>query len=203
MRKPRSRRPSPASAPRCRDAAIYVYDNNSTRPHPRGRGRGRRDRPHREDAGQGPCRAAHVRRRRGRHLCDGRRRCDLRRRRRAGAGRASCSTSSSTWSSAPASPRSSEAYRRGHVLGNKLFTGLLVQPVRPQLQRHLLRLPRLLAPLRQELPGAVARLRDRDRDQRPRAGARHAGRRDGDRLRRAPRRLGVQALAPIATAGGS
>ena len=68
------------------------------------------------------------------------------------------------------------------------------QPVRPQLQRHLLGLPGLLAPLRQELPGAVARLRDRDRDQRPRARARHAGRRGRDRLRRPPRRLGFQAL---------
>ena len=68
------------------------------------------------------------------------------------------------------------------------------QPVRPQLHRHLLGLPGLLAPLRQELPGAVARLRDRDRDQRPRARARHAGRRDRHRLRRPARRLGVEAL---------
>ena len=46
-----------------------------------------------------------------------------------------------------------EAYRRGHVLGNKLFTGLLASLFGRSLQRHLLRLPGLLAPLRQELPG--------------------------------------------------
>ena len=43
--------------------------------------------------------------------------------------------------------------------------------VRPNFHRHLLGLPRFLATLRQELPGALPRVRDRDRDQRPRAGA--------------------------------
>jgi hypothetical protein len=55
-----------------------------------------------------------------------------------------------------------EAYRRGHRLGNRLFTGLPVRPVRADVQRHLLRVPGLLAPLREVLPGPLARLRDRD-----------------------------------------
>ena len=36
-----------------------------------------------------------------------------------------CRTRGSIWSSAPAGTRTSEAYRGGHVLGNRLFTGLL------------------------------------------------------------------------------
>ena len=96
-----------------------------------------------------------------------------------------------------------EAYRGGHVLGNKLFTGLLVGPVRAQLQRHLLGLPRLLAAVREELPGPFCGLRDRDRDERPRARAEDAGRRGRNRYARAARRLAVQALHLSATAGGS
>ncbi len=68
------------------------------------------------------------------------------------------------------------------------------QPVRPQFQRHLLGLPGLLAPLRQVLPGPLAGLRDRDRDQRPRTRARHARRRGRNRLRRPPGRLAFEAL---------
>ena len=36
-----------------------------------------------------------------------------------------CSPSSSTWSSAPGATSEKDAYRGGHVLGNRLFTGLL------------------------------------------------------------------------------
>ena len=96
-----------------------------------------------------------------------------------------------------------DAYRGGHVLGNRLFTGLLVAPVRAQLHRHLLGLPSILAPLRQELPGALLGLRDRDRDERPCARAADAGGRGRDRLCGAARRLGVEALDLFATAGGS
>jgi hypothetical protein len=49
-------------------AAIYVYDNNSTRPDRAPGPRRRRDRRPRAPPGQGERRAAHVRRRRGRHL---------------------------------------------------------------------------------------------------------------------------------------
>ena len=79
-----------------------------------------------------------------------------------------------------------DAYRGGHVLGNKLFTGLLVGPVRPQLQRHLFGLPRVLAPLREELPGAVARAsrsRPRSASTRSSSGCRSARSRPSTRAR--------------------
>ena len=57
--------------------------------------------------------------------------------------------------------------------------------VRPGLQGHSVRLPRVLAALRQILSGAVGWLRDRDRIDRPRAGTGAAGRRDRDALLRA------------------
>ena len=96
-----------------------------------------------------------------------------------------------------------DAYRGGHVLGNKLFTGLLAGLFGRSFSRHLLRLPGVLAALRQKLSGALVGLRDRDRDERPRARAADAGRRGRDRLRRAARGIGFQAFDLSATAGGS
>ena len=49
-----------------------------------------------------------------------------------------------------------DAYRGGHVLGNRLFTGPALRPVRAQLQRHLFGLPRFFAPLCEELPGPLS-----------------------------------------------
>ena len=95
-----------------------------------------------------------------------------------------------------------DAYRGGHVLGNRLFTGLLVGPVRPQLHRHFFRLSGVFAPLREELPGALVGLRDRDRDQRPRARASDAGRRGRDRLCARGPRDRTPSCRPIRTAGG-
>ena len=54
--------------------------------------------------------------------------------------------------------------------------------VRPGLQGYSFRLSRVLAPLRQILPGAVGRVRDRNRIERARAGAGAAGRRNRDAL---------------------
>ena len=105
MRKRRSRATVAGFRAALPGATVYVYDNNSRDRHARGRREGRRDRPHRAPAGQGPRRPPHVRRRRRRHLCHGRRRPDLRSQGRAGDGRACCSPSSSTWSSAPAGTR--------------------------------------------------------------------------------------------------
>ena len=47
-----------------------------------------------------------------------------------------------------------EAYRGGHLIGNKLVHRPPLGSLRPQLQRYFLRLPRLLAPLRQEFSGS-------------------------------------------------
>ena len=194
MRKRRSRETVAGFRAALPGATIYVYDNNSRdRTVEIARGGGR-DRPHRAPAGQGPCRPPHVRRRRRRRLRHGRRRSDLRSQGRRRRWSRCWSTSSSTWSSARASTRSTDAYRGGHVLGNRLFTGLLARPVRAQLHRHFLGLPGLFAALRQKLPGAVGGVRDRDRDERPRARAEDAGRRGRHRLWRAARRLGIEAV---------
>ena len=75
--------------------------------------------------------------------------------------------------------------------------------VRAQFHRHFLGLSRVLAALRQELPGAVGGVRDRDRDERPRARA--AGCRSAKSRRpmaRGPRGR-RRSCRPIATAGAS
>ena len=183
-------------------ATIYVYDNNSRDRTREVAAQGGRGGPHRAAAGQGPCRPADVRRHRRRRLRDGRRRPDLRSEGRAGDGR-------------PA-PRRAARHGRRHAPARgegglsrrprareQAVHRAALRPVRAQLQRHLLGLPGLLAPVREELPGAVVGLRDRDRDERPRARAADAGRRGRDRLRRAARRVAVQAVDLFATAGGS
>ena len=71
-----------------------------------------------------------------------------------------------------------DAGRAGHAFGNRIFNGLYKRAVRPRLHRHLLRLPRLHAPLRQELSGRFRRLRDRDRNVGARLAAEAAGQRD-------------------------
>ena len=85
------------------------------------------------------------------------------------------------------------AYRPGHRTGNRMLTGFLVDGVRPGLQGYPLRLPRVLAALRQILSGAVRRLRDRNRIERPRARTGAAGRRDRDALLRPARGIVQQA----------
>src|SRR3954468_10407550 len=65
--------------------------------------------------------------------------------------------------------------------------------LRSRLQGHPVRLPRVLAPLRQILPGPVRRFRDRDRVRGLCAGIVAAGRRGRDALLRAPGRLLLQA----------
>ena len=89
--------------------------------------------------------------------------------------------------------REEAAYRRGHRTGNRLLTGVRRPRVRPRLQRHAVRLPGVLAPLRQVVSGAVRRLRDRDRADRARARARAAGRRGRDALLLAAARIGLEA----------
>ena len=174
-------------------ATIYVYDNNSrdrTREVAAAAGAIVRTR---EDAGQGPCRAPDVRRRRGRHLCDGRRR------------RRPTTPAAAPAHGRPARRRAArhgrrrpqveveEAYRRGHVLGNRLFTGFspACSAAASPISSRATASSRAAS---SRASRAVARLRDRDRDQRPRARARHAGRRGRHRLWRPPRRLGLQAL---------
>ncbi len=59
-----------------------------------------------------------------------------------------------------------------------LLTGMLAQLFGRSFTDILSGYRVLFAPLREELPGALGGLRDRDRDQRPRARAQDAGRRD-------------------------
>ncbi len=76
-------------------------------------------------------------------------------------------------------------------------------PVRPHLQRHPFGLPRVLAAVREELPGALVGFRDRDRDQRSCARAADARGRGRNQLRRAARGLALEAVDLSATAGAS
>ena len=55
------------------------------------------------------------------------------------------------------------AYRPGHATGNKVLNRIVARHLRRQHGRHAQRLPGLLAPLREELPRRLARVRDRDR----------------------------------------
>ena len=175
-------------------ATIYVYDNNSSDRHARVARGGRRDRPHRAAAGQGPCRPPHVRRRRRRRLCHGRRRPDLRSRGRAGDGRACSSTSSSTWSSAPASTRRTRPIAAATCSATgcspACLPGLFGRSFTDIFSGYRVFSRRFV----KSFPVLSRGLRDRDRDQRPRARAADAGRRGRNRLRRAARRLALQAL---------
>ena len=87
-----------------------------------------------------------------------------------------------------------DAYRGGHVLGNKLFTGLLAGLFGRSFSDIFSGYRDFLAALRQELPRAVGGVRDRDRDERPRARAQDARRRTRHGLWRAARGVGVEAV---------
>ena len=93
------------------------------------------------------------------------------------------------------------------VVGTRRGVGARRRPLRPRLRqsqlqpalppalrrrlhRHLLGLPRLHPPLREELSGDLDRLRDRDRDERACEPADDPGRRDRPDLRPAAERLG-------------
>src|SRR5207253_756337 len=65
---------------------------------------------------------------------------------------------------------------------------------RPELQRHLFRIQSLLAAVREELPGTIIGLRDRNGDERARARASDAGRRSRDGLWRPAGRVSVQVV---------
>ena len=81
-----------------------------------------------------------------------------------------------------------DAGRAGHAFGNRIFNSLYKRLVRPRLHRHLFRLPRLHAALREELSGCLRRLRDRDRDVGARIAAEAAGQRDARSTTAAGRR---------------
>ena len=163
-----------AALPGC---VVYVYDNRSTD----GTGDiardGRRGRAPRGASGQGRRHAPDVRRDRCRHLRRDRRRRDLRRDARAGDGRAARRATTSTWS--PACATTSErdaAYRRGHQFGNRAFNVLLGMLFGERPDRHVLRLSRDVAAVREVVSRGGARLRDRDRAHRARAGIARAHR---------------------------
>ena len=75
-----------------------------------------------------------------------------------------------------------DAGRTGHAFGNRIFNSLYKRLFGARLHRHLLRLPRLHAAFRQELPGRLRRLRDRDRNVGACLAAEAAGQRDRARL---------------------
>ena len=125
-------------------------------PHRRGRARGRRRGAQRTPPGQGACGAADVRRCRCRRLCAGRWRCDLRRAERPAHDR----------QAGQRSPRHGGGLSR-RPIGRRLparpphrqldADDLPLLGVRRGVQGHPVRLPRVLAPLRQILSGAVGR----------------------------------------------
>ena len=163
-------------------AQIFVYDNNSSdRTVAVAREAGRRG-AQRTPPGQGPRGAADVRRRRCRHLRAGRRRRDLRRRQRAAHDR-DAAVDHLDMVVGLRVDQAVAAYRPGHRTGNWMLTSFL-STVFGQAFRTSFRLPRVLAALREILPRARRRFRDRDRAQRACARAGAAGRRDRDaRLR--------------------
>ena len=141
---------------------------------PRGRRRRRRRRAARAPPGQGQRRAPDVPGHRGRRLRDGRRRRHLRRRGRAAARRAA-GRRAPRHGRRPPRRDPPAAYRAGHRLGNRVLTGLVRWLFGAQIDRHAVRLPRVLAPVREELPVVLARVRDRDRAHRPRDADADAG----------------------------
>ena len=179
-----------------RDAAVGVglcLRQQFERPHRAQGPRQRRDRHPRAAPGQGQCGQAHVRRHRGRHLRHGRRRRHLCAGRRAAADQHAADRAFRH--GGRHAPRRHRRRRpRRPCLRQPHLQRALQAAVRPRLHRHLLRLPRLHAPLRQELPGRFGRLRDRDRDVGARLAAQAAGERDRARLRPPAGRLRVQAV---------
>ena len=173
-------------------ATVYVYDNNS------------RDRTREAAlaagavvrtetlAGQGPCGAAHVRRHRGRRLPAGGWRRHLRRRGRARDGAPAPGRAARHGDRRPRHGRDRRLPPRAPLRQRAADRHGAVDLRRPH-HRHAVGLPRLLAPLREELPGARRRLRDRDRVHRPRPRTDAAGGRGRHRLQGAAGGLGQQA----------
>ena len=182
------------------EAAHLRLRQQFDRPHRRGRRAGRRRGAARAAPGQGQRGAAHVRRRRRRHLRAGRRRRDLRRAERARHDRASWWTSGSTWWCAVARRSRGGGLPAGPPRRQPAADRLRRPRVRPVLHRHAVGLPGVLAALREVVSGAVGRLRDRDRADRPRARARTAGRRGARRRIIRGRRARPPSSAPGATA---
>ena len=175
------------------EAAIYVYDNNSDRPHRRGRPRRRRRGAARAASGQGQRGAAHVRRRRCRHLRSGRRRRDLSTRPACARMIARLIEERLDMVVAARVEQERGGLSSGSSNRQPAAHGLLRLGLRRDLHRYSLRLSRVLAPVREVISGPVARIRDRDRAFRSRARARAGGGRGPDALLRAAGRLGVEA----------
>ena len=89
--------------------------------------------------------------------------------------------------------RSDSAYRPAHATGNRVLNGIVSRHLRRQHGRHAQRLPGVLAPLREELPGGLPRVRDRDRADRALTGAAGAVGVDARRLPRPCRGQRVEA----------
>ena len=87
-----------------------------------------------------------------------------------------------------------DAYRGGHVLGNRLFTGLLARLFGRSFSDIFSGYRVFSRRFVKSFPVLSRGLRDRDRDQRPCARTADAGRRAGHRLWRAAGGLGVQAF---------
>ena len=118
------------------------------RQHRRGRARGRRRGSPREPSGQGLRGAAHVQRRRGRHLRAGRRRRDLRRAERAGDDRQARRRAARHGGGDPR--RSRRGGLSPRPSRRQPAADRLCRPhVRPRLHRYPVRLSGVLAPLRQ------------------------------------------------------
>ena len=172
------------------------------RRHGRGGAAGRRRGPPRDAPGQGPRGAPHVQRHRGRHLRAGRRRRHLRRAERAGDDRKT--------DRRPARHGGGLAHRprRGRLSPRpphrQRHADRLHHPhLRPRLHRYSVRLPGVLAALRQIVSDPVRRLRDRDRIDGACAGAGIAGGRDTDAVLFAAGRIGLEARRPGTTAFAS
>ena len=149
------------------EATIFVYDNNSTDDTvaaataagaevlPRGR------------PGQGLRGAADVHRHRSRHLRAGRRRRHLRCAERAHMIARLLDDRLDMVVGEPQSIRGQAAYRAGHRTGNLAADRLRRSHLRPQLQRHAVGLPGVLAALREIVSDAFGRLRNRNGIDRP------------------------------------
>ena len=161
-------------------------------PHGRTGARSRRRGPHRTAPGQGQCGPPDVRGYRGRRLCAGRWRRHLPRPQRAAA-----DLQAGVRTARHGQRRAGDRDRRGlpprPPLRQHDADRHRGEDLRQPGRRHAVRLPGLLAPVRQELPGAERRVRDRDGTDRPCAGTAHADVRRRDALQGPPARLRQQA----------
>ena len=183
-------------------ATVYVFDNNSTDDTARAAVGRRRARLPRGAPGQGQRGPPHVRRHRRRHLRHGGRRRHLRPGRRAVAGQ--CADHRARRHGGRHAPRRRARRRplRPRFRQSQLQPALPAA-VRRRLHRHFFGLPRLHPSFREELSGALDRLRDRDGDERACRPADDPGRRDRPELRTAAERLGRASCGPSTTASAS